>query len=858
MTPRRRITRIMRCINLAKTILVLVTMTFVLGPDTPSARAQADPLESIGIRPVSAQLPVHNGYVDLANGDLHLEIPLGTFAQRGGGRVKFSLIYDSALWSQGSGLGWSGSVGGYPWAYGWELVSSADAGGIQYTETSGYYCPTDHTYGVYYLKNFSYTSFDLTSHAFPNMFVQLGFTNKCGSHSSSYSGSLANDASGYYLNFAPTGATVYAPSGEIVSSSDSTVVPTVGGGYSGSSDTNGNYITTDTSVAYGLVDTLGRIPVVMTPNGNTTTIAVLNSTGGTSTYTITGETINVWTDFASAGSGIGDYKGSGTTIQEIALPDGTSYSFGYDSGTTQGHYGQLTSMTLPTGAQITYSYANFDDSMWNAWGKHVTRGISVMTTPDGTWNFSPSVSGFQCNSGGQINCQQSMTVTTPSGDQTVTAFIINAGVWPTEVQYYTGAVSTSNLLATLTQTFDFSQLSNYPNHQAQNVTRTSATVTLPLPGGVNLNRTTQYAWDTTTNYGNLVKESEWNFYTGSLPASPDRTTNFAYLNGSSYVFSKHILNRPTTITVTDKNGNTVSQTVNSYDASITPVAGITHHNDSTYGTGNTTRGNLTQVQRLISGTSNYLATSKTYDTTGEVLTSNDSNGNQTLYSYADNFFKDSGDSSNPVLFTPPAPTNAYPTTITQGSLMSTFGYYWGKGQKALFKDPNLQTTYYHFYDPLDRPTSTRMPDQGWTYSVYPSGSETEVDTGIGITGTTLTTSCPTSSNICRHDEVLLDSLGRVKSKLLVSDPVGQVTVATSYDSNGRILKVSNPYRSTSDSTYGFETPTYDGLNRTIQVLARGRKCFKNLLRGCGQHRRRSEFTAVLVNIWVGISGPQGG
>jgi RHS repeat-associated protein len=784
---------------------ILLFLGLLSAANPPVANAQQDPLESIGIPPFSAQIPVEEGYINPATGDLHIEIPLGTFVQRGGRPVKYSLMYDSGLWSQGTGLGWSGGAGG------WRFVSSAAPGFYTDTVTGTAYCPLDHTYGQYISKYFVWTAPDGTTHQF-GFETTLGITNKCGTHSGNGFGrGLAVDNSGYRLTIGSP-STVTAPDGTIFGVNP--VNPPMA-----FEDTNGNYFTLDANG--NLIDTLGRTPVTVTTNGNTTTYAVLNSQGTTSNYIVTMEAVSYYTDFAAAGSGLQDIQGSFTMIQSIALPDGTSYSFGYDSGTTQGHYGQLTSMKLPTGGQITYSYTTFDDSEWNVYGKHVTRGVSSRTTPDGTWNYTPSVI-LQCDQGNQANCQQAMTVTAPgpTSDNAVYTFTINGGAFPTEVQYYSGAVSPSNLLATLTQTYDFSQSCPPDVHgvvgQACYVSKTAATTTLPLPGGTSLNQTTKYTWDT-SHFGNLMQKSEWNFYTGSLPATADRTTAYTYQTGTSY-FTDNILNRPMNITVTDKNGHTVSQTINSYDASITSVTGITHHDDSNYGTGNTTRGNLTQVQRLISGTSNYLTTSKTYDTTGEVLTSNDSNGNQTSYGYADNLFKDSGDSSNPLPFTPPSPTNAYPTTITQGSLVSTFGYYWGKGQKALFKDPNLQTTYYHFYDPLDRPTSTRMPDQGWTYSVYPSGSETEVDTGIGITGTTLTTSCPSSSNICRHDETLLDGLGRVTSKLLVSDPVGQVTVATIYDSNGRILKVSNPYRSTSDSTYGFETPTYDGLNRKIQVL----------------------------------------
>ena len=49
----------------------------------------------------------------------------------------------------------------------------------------------------------------------------------------------------------------------------------------------------------------------------------------------------------------------------------------------------------------------------------------------------------------------------------------------------------------------------------------------------------------------------------------------------------------------------------------------------------------------------------------------------------------------------------------------------------------------------------------------------------------------------------------------MSDPDGQTTVETQYDSNGRALKTSNPKRS-SESTY-WEQYSYDGLSRIKQV-----------------------------------------
>src|SRR5882762_10171784 len=255
------------------------------------------------------------------------------------------------------------------------------------------------------------------------------------------------------------------------------------------------------------------------------------------------------------------------------------------------------------------------------------------------------------------------------------------------------------------------------------------------------------------------------------------------------------------------------------------ITGVAQHDDTNFGTGNTVRGDLTQVQRLISGTSTYLTTSTNFDTTGQTVTSTDGNGNVTTYSYADNFFNDNGDTSNPVPYTPPGPTNAFLKTITKGGITNTYGYYWGTGERALSTDPNNQTTYSHYFDSLSRRTSTKRPDNGWTFKQY-SSTGTQIDAGIGITSTAFTTNCPASSNACRHDQTLLDGLGRVTSSVLISDPNGATTTATAYDSNGRVLKTSNPYRSTSDSTYGWTTNTYDGLDRTTQVQRQDGSLFR--------------------------------
>jgi RHS repeat-associated protein len=508
-------------------------------------------------------------------------------------------------------------------------------------------------------------------------------------------------------------------------------------------------------------------------------------------------------------------------------------------------------MTLPTFGTIYYSYANFQDSTAAPTNPHITRMTSTMTTPDGQWTFSPAVT-VQCPQPNN-NCQQTITVTKPSyngrTDKAVYKTVVNGGAWPIETDYYTGSISSTNLVATQTGSYDLSHPCSYSGAPyyicagaVMSVTKIAETTTLPIPSATNINQTTQFCYD--LNYGNLLYKWEWNFYTGAIVhdpnppstcslysgATPDRTTTITYLGGSNYISNtspiRNIANRPLSITVTNSSGGIVSKTLNSYDGGTlvtTGATGVAGHDDTNFGSSFIYRGNLTQIQRLVSGTS-YVTKSLTYDITGQLRTETDwTNTNTTTYSYADNFFNDAGDTSNPSSYTPSQLTNAYLTKITFPTVNSitqtdTFGYYWGTGQKALSTDANGRTTYFHFYDPLDRPTSAKLPDGGWTYSVYPNGSETQVDTGVGITSTTLSINCPIASNACRHDQVRTDNLGRATSRILVSDPDGQTTVNTASDSNGRVYSTSNPHRSGSSPTDGIESYAYDGLDRKTQVI----------------------------------------
>ncbi len=290
--------------------------------------------------------------------------------------------------------------------------------------------------------------------------------------------------------------------------------------------------------------------------------------------------------------------------------------------------------------------------------------------------------------------------------------------------------------------------------------------------------------------GHLLTRSEYGFGNGA-PGGLYRKQVFSYWNNT---------NRLADAQVQDTSSNRVAETRITYDStSLTSVTGVTHHDDTNYGTSNTTRGNPTVIQRWT-GSSN-LSTTLTYDTTGQVTQVTDPNSNSTTLSYSHVFYTDNG-SNPPASYSPGVTTNAYVTKLTlptTGSVshVTNFGYYYYSGKLATGTDENGSNSYLHFLDSLDRLTHVYVPAGGWTLRQYSSATQRDIYTGL--TDTTASSACTG----CRHDQVMLDALGRVSSNILASDSAGADHVDTTYDSSGRVSTVSSPYRSTSDATIFF-------------------------------------------------------
>ncbi len=737
------------------------------------AMAQAY-LHSTGFPSFSVVQPVAGGGIDLSNGNLHIEIPVGTYKQRGGGVITQSFTYDSRIWQINTSNAWAPDT-----TAGWHIQQGFSNRDVTMDVTT---VPCGS--GSYMLfNNYQWTDQHQTAHFFP-ISVVLNVPAGCTPPASVLTG-YATDSSGFFISVdaaTPFVPLVFYPDGTIFTpATDFDTVAKI-------TDPNGNRLLLDTGEGF-IIDTLGR-----SPNYNFFALppefSEPNSQGGNSTYQPTNESVPATTAFAK--TGVTEFSGSLSGFQSITLADGSSYQFQYDS------YGELSGITLPTGGTVSFGYSNFTDAYGN-----INRWVTSYTMGSGTWTYTPLVIST-CPSGAQ-NCQQKVTVGKPSGDSAVYTFTMNGGAWPVQVQNF---ASGGTLLLTQTRDYDFSQTCSGCNGAAY-VTMTRETNSLPSTGGTTLINKTEYSYDSPL-HGNVTAIKEWKFYTGTPSTIPDRETDIVYLTTTAYV-NANIINKPTIITTKNAAGTQVAQTQITYDStSLTSVTGVLQHDDADYGTANTVRGNPTIIKKWLTGTT-FLSTTLTYDTTGQVIQRTDPAGNNFSFGYSDRFFNDNG-ANPPASFTPTTPTHAYMTSVTLPIIGgSSIGYYYGSGNLAEVTDQNGAVSYSHYIDPFDRHTLSLDPTGGWALTSYTSTTQTDIYT-------TLADTSPSSScTNCRHDQYVSDNLGRPSSSALVNDPDGQINVARGYDTSSRLDSVTNPYRTTTESTYGMTLPAYDGLGRTIQV-----------------------------------------
>ncbi len=768
-----------------------IGMIFILAAvlaSTPAA-SQTSSLDEPGIPSFTTAFPVEHGFINLANGALHIEIPIGSYSQRGNVKaLNARLVYDSRFWIVRTdpvserqywapdGLPPVGiRVGGFRLitdlepGFANESSSVAQCGCISEGSTCHPIFKTTYT-------GFFYQEPNGTMHRASDKFKLVQSSCVAGSPGNATVGTVDNSG----LKLVITNYTISA----VYGADGTQVFPSV-------QDTNGNFFSQDSNG--NVIDTLGRTPVVATRSGSQQFLDYLceqgcNPGGSDRARTTTNLVpLTLTTNFNQGPVGgqgaVGEYTGPPSeAIQSLVLPDGSTYSFTYDS------YGMMTSMTLPTGGQISYGYTNIADYQGN-----INRWVTSRTVDGQTWSFNPAQ--LPCSA---APCPMQVTVTTPSysdgvtttsDDRVYTFQVVNqgtaSGAWNTQIQYFRGRASGNPMV---TKNIDYGIVGPTGNIVPGILGGVSVpireTLIWPTASGT-LSKKVEYGYD---GYTNVTAVKQWDYQPGgNFASTPDRETDNVFKTDSAYL-NANMLRLKTSTTIKNYSGAQVAQTTFGYDENPLQSSGIATHLNAPSGP----RGNLTSVNRWLGPNNIFLTIATKWFDTGEAYQSIDPLGNATTFTYDAAF------------------AGAYPTKICNALNQCSYtGYDFNTGLNTSFTDVNGSSagdqahTTTRTYDAILRPLCTTAPDGGQTCLSYPN--VTTVQKTIKVT-----------SAINNVSSATVDGLGRVIQAQHVMAG-GTSKVDTTYDPFGRVNTVSNPYFSSSDSTYGITQYQYDALGRATQT-----------------------------------------
>lgn len=468
--------------------------------------------------------------------------------------------------------------------------------------------------------------------------------------------------------------------------------------------------------------------------------------------------------------------------QTIKMTNGDVYSFTY----AQNQGGEPTSITLPGGASISFTWG-----AWDTGGRRVATKTIQAGGISGTWKYvyGPLTSN-------------SITVTDPALNDTVYTCSDNSPnpCYFTKEAHYIGSATGGTLLMTKATDYNLIRFTKYTGAGYIPIRETTTW------NQVNLVKKKETDWDLysyaggTPTWSNPVEVRQYDWGTGAAGALLTRThINYKHLEPSSPYLTANIADLPASKIVYDASGTPQAQATYTYDGTAVSQTSNVPTHDAAYGPSNNLRGNLTQESEWNNATNSWLNSNYSYNDRGDRLTYKDPKSNQTSYDYTD---KPAGGC------TPSQPSLAFPTTITDALGHRTVRtYFYCTGQVHNTQDENdLQagrpgTTY--TYDLMDRPLVISSPDGGQTSYAYNDTART-VDTKTLMTSSTSTEELDT-----------YDGLGRITDKQILSDPQGTDSVVTTYDPMGRVASVSHPQRAYGAPTDGTSTFAYDSLSRLL-------------------------------------------
>lgn len=522
-------------------------------------------------------------------------------------------------------------------------------------------------------------------------------------------------------------------------------------------------------------------------------------------------------------------------VKEIDLPSqlGTNqkFLFGYNGWPTTGNttnsvgWGELSSLTLPSGAVATYQY-----DMNNASGSGLQAQFVLKNTPtrkdlnynleyDGTTTAAPTETWlYSINDG-------SATITAPDGGITTELFTdIDSGQWNSGLVYKTTKPDGTVIEKVWRENRPF----NPPGVSIVGTLGVNTFIekeTTSVPSGGTLVKTATKEFKRDKN-GNItqVKEYDWVPY-GTAPTSADlkRVTNLTYY------------------AATPDASDSTTNDPDSYDHASAPVllnarasveignGSLTLSRNEFFYDNALTTGNLTQQKNWDSTKGAYtnpltagnsISVTNQYDSYGNRTSAIDPRGFETKFTY--------GTVGSVTDLYPTSVVKAFGTTIQR---TTTMDYDFNTGLVKLIRDADNDVNQETDYDALGRPIEMRFAANIAAAKTVTRIEYSAVDRRV-IMRSDLNTAYDGAIVTVQH----LDQMSRVRLDRRLEDPSQDATV----ESNGIKVQtrygftlgnsyevVSNPYRAATssaagaESTMGWTRRTNDKVGRVVEMKTFG-------------------------------------